>query len=229
MIEGPAFGIVVAAGRSVRMGGTDKMFAPLAGRPLLAWTLRAFKNCDGIDRVVLVVAPGALDRARALVQEWRFTNVADIVAGGAERRDSVRAGLDVAVGAAIVAVHDGARPLVTPDLIAQGVALARQSGAAICAVPSRDTVKQAEGDPPLVRSTIDRASAWLAQTPQCFERELLLRAHEQPPSDATDDASLVEALGQGVRLYEGAFWNMKVTTPDDITVAEALLRERFAR
>jgi 2-C-methyl-D-erythritol 4-phosphate cytidylyltransferase len=109
------------------------------------------------------------------------------------------------------------------------VALARESRAAICAVPSRDTVKQAEGDPPLVRSTIDRASAWLAQTPQCFERALLLRAHEQSPSAATDDAALVERLGHGVRLYEGAYWNMKVTSPDDITVAEALLRERFAR
>ncbi|HEY7498135.1 MAG TPA: 2-C-methyl-D-erythritol 4-phosphate cytidylyltransferase [Vicinamibacterales bacterium] len=228
MIEGPAAGIVVAAGRSERMG-TDKVFAPLAGRPLLAWTLRAFKNCEDIDRVVLVVARDAMDRAQAFVREWRFTNVAEIVVGGAERRDSVRAGLDVAEGAAIVAVHDGARPLVTPELISGCVALARESGAAICAVPSRDTVKQSRGDPPLVQSTLDRASAWLAQTPQCFERALLLRAHDATRGPATDDAALVEALGHDVRLYEGAYWNMKVTTPEDLTIAESLLRERLSR
>jgi 2-C-methyl-D-erythritol 4-phosphate cytidylyltransferase len=153
----------------------------------------------------------------------------DVVAGGAERQDSVRAGLDVAEGAAIVAVHDGARPLVTPELIARGVELARESGAAICAVPSRDTVKQADGDPPRVRATLDRASAWLAQTPQCFERALLLRAHDAAPSAATDDAALVEAMGHPVRLYEGTYWNMKVTSPDDLVVAEALLREGFAQ
>jgi 2-C-methyl-D-erythritol 4-phosphate cytidylyltransferase len=228
MIEGPAYGVVVAAGRSERMG-TDKVFATLAGRPLLAWTLRAFKNCEAIDKVVLVVARDAVDRAAAFVREWRFTNVAEIVAGGEERRDSVRAGLDVAEGAAIVAVHDGARPLVSPDLITTGVALARGTGAAICAVPSRDTVKQASSDPPLVQATLDRATAWLAQTPQCFDRALLLRAHDGARAPATDDAALVEALNHPVRLYEGAYWNLKVTSPDDLIVAEALLRERLSR
>lgn len=227
MIEGSAYGIVVAAGRSERMGGADKVFAQLAGRPLLAWSLRAFKMCEAIEGVVLVVAPDAVSQAEALVREWRFTNVVDIVPGGAERQDSVRAGIDAARGAAIVAVHDGARPLVTPDLIERGVALARAYGAAVCAAPSRDTVKQAHGDPPVVRATLDRATAWLAQTPQVFDRALLLRAHEAATSSATDDAALVEALGHDVRLYEGAYWNLKVTAPEDLVVAEALLRERL--
>jgi 2-C-methyl-D-erythritol 4-phosphate cytidylyltransferase len=228
MIEGPAYGIVVAAGRSERMGGIDKMFAALAGRPLLAWTLRAFKNCDVIDAVVLVVAPESIGRAAALVREWRFDNVREIVAGGAERQQSVRGGLDAAHEAAIVAVHDGARALVTPELIAQGVELARESGAALCAVPARDTIKQAAGDPPVVRSTLDRSGAWLAQTPQVFERSLLLRAHEAAAANATDDAALVEALGHDVRIYTGAYSNMKITAPDDLVIAEALLRERWS-
>jgi 2-C-methyl-D-erythritol 4-phosphate cytidylyltransferase len=229
MIEGPAYGIVVAAGRSERMGGVDKVFAPLAGRPLLAWTLRAFKNCPVIDGVVVVVARNTVDRAAAIVREWRFANVVDIVAGGDQRQDSVRAGLEAARDAAIVAVHDGGRPLVTTELIERGVGLARETGAAVCAVPSRDTVKQASGDPPVVQATVDRSSAWLTQTPQCFDRALLLRAHKESQVVATDDAALVEALGHPVRLYPGDFWNLKVTTQEDLTIAEALIHARFAR
>ena len=227
MIEGPAYGIIVAAGRSERMGGVDKLYAELMGRPLLAWTLRAFKTCEAIEGVVLVAAPQALDRARAFVREWRFDEVINVVPGGDTRQQSVRAGLEALEGAAIVAVHDGARPLVTPDLIAQGVTLAREHGAALCATAARDTIKQVEGDPPAVRTTIDRSDVWLAQTPQVFARDLLLRAHAQPMA-ATDDAALVEALGHEVRVYEGGAWNMKVTSAEDLVVAEALLRARFA-
>jgi 2-C-methyl-D-erythritol 4-phosphate cytidylyltransferase len=227
MIEGPAYGIIVAAGRSERMGGIDKMFAELMGRPLLAWTLRAFKACDAIEGVVLVAAPPALDQARAFVREWRFDEVINVVPGGATRQESVRFGLEALEGAAVVAVQDGARPLVTPELIATGVVIAREHGAALCATPARDTIKQVDGDPPVVRATLDRAGIWLAQTPQVFARELLLKAHAQPIS-ATDDAALVEALGHDVRVYEGGAWNIKVTSPEDLVVAETLLRERFA-
>ena len=157
-----------------------------------------------------------------------MTKVAAVVPGGATRQDSVRAGIE-ATEAAIVAVHDAARLLVTPDIIERGVALARECGAARCATPARDTVKQAAGDPHVVQATPDRGSMWLAQTPQVFERDLLLRAHRQSEAVATDDAALVEALGHEVRIFEGAPWNMKVTAPEDIIIAEALLRERLAR
>lgn len=226
--EGPAYGIVVAAGRSERMGGVDKIFATLMGRPLLAWPLGAFKQCDAIEGVIVVAAPSSLDRVRDLVKEWRFGKVTAVVRGGETRQDSVRAGLDAASAATIVAIHDAARPLVTPDLIARGVALARETGAALCAIPSRDTVKEVDGDPPVVRSTPERARMWLAQTPQVFDRELLLEAHARATSAATDDAALVEAAGHAVRVYEGAPWNFKVTTEEDLIIAEALLRERFA-
>jgi 2-C-methyl-D-erythritol 4-phosphate cytidylyltransferase len=225
--EGPAFGVVVAAGRSERMGGIDKIFTPLMGRPLLAWTLGAFKRCDAIEGVVVVASPQSVDRARDLCSEWRFTNVTAVVPGGETRQDSVRAGLDAAA-ATIVAIHDAARPLVTPGLIERGVALAREHGAALCAIPSRDTVKEVAGDPPVVRATPDRARMWLAQTPQVFDRALLLEAHARATSRATDDAALVEAAGHEVHVYEGAPWNFKITTPEDLIVAEALLRERFA-
>jgi 2-C-methyl-D-erythritol 4-phosphate cytidylyltransferase len=230
---GPAYGIVVAAGRSERMGGIDKVFAPVMGRPLLAWTLGAFKRCDDVAGVVVVAGEDQVERTRAFCDEWRFTKVRAVVAGGATRQDSVRAGLVAAGDAAIVVVHDAARPLVTPELISRGIAVAREAGAAVCAVPARDTVKEVDGDPPTVRTTHARERIWLAQTPQVFERGLLLRAHESatdpPPRRAQRRRSaLVEAAGHEVRAYEGAEFNLKVTTPDDLVIAEALLRERFA-
>ncbi|HEY8171844.1 MAG TPA: 2-C-methyl-D-erythritol 4-phosphate cytidylyltransferase [Dehalococcoidia bacterium] len=225
---GPAYGIIVAAGRSERMTGVDKIFAQVMGRPLLAWTLGAFKKCEAIEGVVVVAAPESVSKMHAFVQEWRFTNVSAVVPGGATRQESVRAGLEATDGAAIVAVHDAARLMVTPELIAQGVLLAREHGAAICGAPSRDTVKEIDGDPPVVRATPDRSRVWIAQTPQVFRRELLLRAHAAASDNATDDAALVEALGEPVVAYEGPQWNLKVTEPDDLVIAEALLRERFA-
>jgi 2-C-methyl-D-erythritol 4-phosphate cytidylyltransferase len=114
-------------------------------------------------------------------------------------------------------------------LIEQGVALARATGAALCAVPARDTVKVADGEPPIVSATLPRETIWLAQTPQCFDRELLLRAHNMAETQATDDAALVEAIGAPVTIYEGVPSNIKVTTPGDLLVAETLMRERFAR
>lgn len=230
--SGPACAIIVAAGRSERMAGANKIFTALMGRPLIVWTIGAFHACDAIDNIVLVTSPDAIDRLTDLIVEWRFDRkVTAVIAGGATRQESVAAGLKAVPEAAIVAVHDGARPLVTPALIEQGVKLARETGAALCAIPSRDTVKEVSappgGHPPVVTATPQRASMWLAQTPQCFDRELLLRAHAAASGDATDDAALVEALGHPVSVVEGSPANIKVTTPDDLTIAEALLRKRF--
>lgn len=225
--RGTAYGIIVAAGRSDRMGGIDKVFAQLMGRPLIAWTIAAFKQCPDIESTILVASPESVQRMRNFVAEWRFTNVSAVVAGGEHRQDSVWAGLDAASEAEIVAIHDAARPLVTPELISTGIALARETGAALCAVPTRDTVKRVEGDPPHVVDTPDRRQMWLAQTPQVFDRKLLVAAHEHSASPATDDAALVEAAGHAVRVYEGAASNFKVTTQEDLIIAEALLRERL--
>jgi len=227
-LPGHVTAIIVAAGRSERMDGLDKVFAPLAGRPLLAWTLAAFRKCDDVDDMVIVARPRSVMKVEALAREWRFDKVRDVVSGGAARQDSVRAGLDAARHAEIVVVHDAARPLVTPELISEGVALARETGAALCAVPARDTLKEVDGHPPVVTATLDRSRIWLAQTPQAFRRELLIEAHARASAPATDDAALVEALGHAVRVYRGDESNLKVTTPEDLILAEALLRARLA-
>jgi 2-C-methyl-D-erythritol 4-phosphate cytidylyltransferase len=185
--------------------------------------------CEAIEGVVVVAAPESIGNMQAFVREWRFDNVTAVVPGGATRQASVRAGLDATDGAAIVAVHDAARPLVTPEMISEGVALARERGAALCATPARDTLKDVDVEARVVRRTIDRGSTWLAQTPQVFDRELLLRAHASAQGAMTDDAALLEAIGEPVCVYEGPAWNLKVTEPDDLIIAEALLRERFAR
>jgi 2-C-methyl-D-erythritol 4-phosphate cytidylyltransferase len=150
-----------------------------------------------------------------------------VVLGGMRRRDSVLAGLEVlhVQGCEYVVVHDGARPLVTPALIDAAIEGARETGAALCAVPVSDTLKRVE-DNGLVRGTVSREGLWLAQTPQAFELELLLRAHATTDIDATDDAALVELMGAPVRVVPGSAANIKVTLPADLSLAEALLAAR---
>ena len=215
--------IVAAAGGSVRMGGLDKLFAPLGGRPLLARTLAAFEECAAIDRVVLVLAMENLARGLALAEEEGLSKVRTVSPGGRRRQDSVREGLKALGGCDWVVVHDGARPLVTPQLIEAGLAAAQETGAAVCALPAQDTVKRVDEQGRVVR-TLDRRRLWLIQTPQVFRYDILRDAHERSRQPATDDAALVERLGQDVRVYPGSPRNFKVTTPDDLALAEALLK-----
>ena len=212
--------IVLAAGRSERMGGADKLLATLGGRPLIAHAIEAFTAHTGIDALVVVASEANEAAIRALI--GKLGPKARAVRGGERRRDSVRAGLDALPDCDYVVVHDGARPLVTKALIDAALAGARETGAALCAVPVSDTVKRTD-DAGLVRSTVSRAGLWLAQTPQAFRTELLLRAHEATEIDATDDAALVELLGEPVRVVMGSPRNLKVTTPADLRLAEALL------
>ncbi len=220
--------VIVAAGRSQRMAGTDKLWAPLydserRSRPLLALPLAAFQACPAVERAVLVVGGGALDRARALVSEGAFDKVCAIVPGGARRQDSVRAGLEALGPSGWVAVHDGARPLVTVELIEQAFLEAQETGAACPVVPVPDTVKETDDAGYAVR-TLDRARLRLAQTPQVIRYDLLVDAHRRIVGEATDDAAMVEALGVRVRLFPGARRNVKVTTPEDLALVHSLLR-----
>lgn len=212
--------IVLAAGRSERMGGVDKMLAPLGGRPLIAWAVEALVTHPQVGALVVVVSAANEAAIRALVAQ--LAPRAAVVRGGERRRDSVRAGLEALPAYEYVIVHDGARPLLTRDLVEAALAGARQAGAALCAVPVTDTVKRAD-DSGLVRGTVARQGLWLAQTPQAFRRDLLLRAHAATDVDATDDAALVEHLGEPVRIVMGSARNIKVTTPQDLRLAEALL------
>jgi len=218
--------VIVAAGSSERMQGLDKLWALLPSengpeQPLLARTLTAFQHTRRVNQAVLVVATDSLQQANSIVEEYRLNKV-DVVAGGARRQDSVLAGLEALDGCNWAIIHDGARPLVTEDLIERGLKAAQDTGASCCALPIADTVK--EGNAGRILRTLDRSRLWLAQTPQTFRYDLLLDAHKRASGDVTDDASLIEGLGVEVRLYQGSPRNIKVTTPDDLAIVKALLK-----
>ena len=223
-----ADGIVVAAGRSDRMDGADKLAAAIGGRPLLAWTLAAVASAPEIERIVVVTAPGRqLEIAGAA---WLPAKVVDVVGGGARRQESVYAGFAAFDRLAVdeqapVLVHDGARPLIRPDLIgAIAIATARH-GAAIPVVPVAETIKRINGD--RVGATVDRSGLGAAQTPQGIRRDLLRAAYRRYPAAAaetwTDEAALLEACGVPVHIVPGDPDNLKVTVPGDLRrAAEAL-------
>lgn len=226
MITTPDTGaILLAAGRSQRMGGVDKTIAELGGLPVAAHSLRAFAASPQIRAIVLVSGDDNHARLLELATAHGAGKVVAIVPGGARRRDSVAQGLAALPDVEIVAVHDTARPLVTPAMVARGVELAETHGAAIVAGPVTDTIKQVgAGDPAPILRTIDRSTLRAAQTPQTFRRDLLARAHAAHDDEATDDAALVEALGGTVVAYDTGEPNPKITRPEDLPVVEALLR-----
>ncbi len=217
--------IVVAAGVSRRMGGEDKTFAILGGKPLIAHSLDALHACDCVDSVVVVLSDANIDRASRLVAEGRYHKVTSICRGGKRRQDSVRQGLDRLPDAEWIVVHDGARPLVDAGLIERGLAEALLTGVAVAAVPVKDTIKAADSDM-VVTQTLGRDTLWIVQTPQVFRSDILSEAHAMVNDDVTDDASMVERVGGKVRLFMGSYENIKVTTPEDLPVAEALFSRR---
>lgn len=223
-------GIILAAGRSTRMGGTgNKQFLELLGKPLLTYSLAAFEACAVVDHVVLVRRPDYARQAEAIVQANGFQKIRAYVDGGLERQNSVWNGLSFCPrGTEIVAVHDGARPLVTPELIQSTVASARERGTGIAASKVVDTLKEARDDASVVR-TVDRTRLWAVQTPQTVRYELLRQAYHEVLNQhivVTDEAAAVELIKQPVHLVRTPFYNLKITTPDDLAVAEALLRQR---
>jgi 2-C-methyl-D-erythritol 4-phosphate cytidylyltransferase len=208
------------------MGGGDKLFAPLAGTPVLGHSIAAFAGHAHVGAIVVVASEANQTAVEELVED--VAPDARVVLGGVRRRDSVRAGLGALSRCEYVLGHDGARPLVTSPLIDAVLAGAREKDAAICAIPVADTVKQGDNYG-FARRTLDREGLWLAQTPQAFRLELLLRAHAAYAEDVTDDAMLVERMGLAVRLVAGSPRNLKVTTPDDLVLAEALLKASVTR
>ena len=220
--------IVVAAGVSSRMGGVDKVFAPLLSRPLLAHSVRLLASHPLVDEVVLVVADAQVERARRLVREEGWVKVSSVSPGGVRRQDSVARGLEALSPCRWVLVHDGARPCLEADMVSRGLEAARETGAAVAAVPMADTVKVVD-ETGLVEETPPRDRLWAVQTPQVFRYELLVDAHGRVREDVTDDAAMVERLGHRVRVFQGSSSNLKVTTPGDLVLAEAVLRARCSR
>jgi 2-C-methyl-D-erythritol 4-phosphate cytidylyltransferase len=228
-LQVPVSAIIPAAGTGKRMGGgTAKQFLPLAGEPVLVRTVRLFSESPLVDEIV--IAAGDVETTTELV--GHLPKVARIVPGGAERQDSVWAGLQVVHSRPrIICVHDAARPLLTQEVLHGVLTAAADHRAQVVAVPVKDTIKVA-GPDGLIQGTPDRASLWAVQTPQVFWVETLVEAFKKAQAEGfrgTDCASLVERLGVPVRIYPGAPTNLKLTTPEDLLLAEAILREREAQ
>lgn len=216
------------------MGSTvPKQFLELGGVPILVHSLRVLEAAPSIDEVILVVPETERDFcSQKIVAPHGFKKVLKVLAGGPRRQDSVRIGLEsIRTETDIVLVHDAVRPFLTADMVAQAVVQAAAHGAAIVAIPMRDTVKQVGADG-LIEKTVDRGGLWLAQTPQAFRRALLLEAHRKADLDgvhATDDAQLVERLGHRVAIVQGSLENIKITRPEDLAIGEAILAARRKR
>ena len=218
--------VIVAAGTASRMGGIDKVMAPLGGEPLLLHSVRTFQNCDAIREIVIVTREDLLTEIMSLCAG--FSKVRGVVVGGADRPASVQAGLNsLSDRVKLVAVHDGARPLITWQVIDRTVRAAHSYGAAAPAIPVKDTIKVVKGG--IVSSTPDRNTLQAVQTPQVFDLQLLKGALVKAQRDKTpitDDCSAVENMGMSVKIVEGDERNIKVTTPMDLKIAELLLEER---
>jgi 2-C-methyl-D-erythritol 4-phosphate cytidylyltransferase len=217
--------IIVAGGKGVRMGGgLPKQFVPLQGQPLLMHTLNVFHQWDAAAEILLVIPEGQVSYWTMLCKELNCTIPHRIVYGGETRFHSVRNGLSETEGDGIIAVHDGVRPFVSPDVISSCFTAAEAFGAAIPVVPVIESVREINGGD---SRPFDRNRLCVVQTPQVFRASLLRRAYEQPYDERfTDDASLVEAAGQAIRLVDGNRENIKITTPVDLKCAEFLLMDK---
>ena len=218
--------VIVAAGSASRMGGIDKVMAPLGGEPMIVKTVRAFQSCEAIAEIIIVTRQDLVAPIQELCRD--MDKVRAVVIGGASRQESVWLGLNAFSGKIqMAAVHDGARPLISWELIDRTVRAANSYGAAAPAIPVKDTIK-VEGSG-LVESTPDRSRLRAVQTPQVFDFDLLRGALQKAREDGakvTDDCSAVERLGMKIRLVEGEERNLKVTTPLDLKIAELLLEEK---
>lgn len=220
--------VVAAAGSSTRMEGQDKMFAELDEIPVLARTLMILESCQMIREIVVVTQSDMIPRVAQLCQDYQIAKASKVVAGGATRTHSVFNGVNAcSQEAEVIAIHDGARPLVTLQVLEDAIRKGAQTGAAAPAVPMKDTVKEAEHG--LVIGTPERSRLFAVQTPQVFEASLikaaLLKAIEEK-AVLTDDCSAVERMGMKVSLTEGSYENIKITTPVDLILGEAILNGR---
>ena len=218
--------VIVAAGSASRMGGIDKVMAPLGGEPMILRTVRAFEDCEAVKEIVIVTRQDLMGPIAELCSG--FTKIRSVVQGGSSRQESVKLGLlAFSKEVRLAAVHDGARPLVSGELIDKVIRAAHSYGAAAPAIPVKDTIKVFEGG--FIAATPDRSTLRAVQTPQVMDRDLLLGALEKAEQEGialTDDCSAVEHIGMRVRLVEGEERNLKVTTPLDLKIAELLLEEK---
>jgi 2-C-methyl-D-erythritol 4-phosphate cytidylyltransferase len=225
--------IIPAAGIGARMhSDRAKQMIELGGVPLLVHSLRRFEDCDAVHQVILVLQPSLTTDVLGLISRHNLTKIGRVVAGGAERQDSVYRGLQVIKEeyAGIIVVHDAARPFVTPEEIRSVIERAANTGAALMAIPATDTIKQVKSG--RVKRTLDRKRIYQAQTPQAFKYSIIREAYERAYADgftATDDSQLVERIGHRVSIVEGSSINVKITRPFDLKLAEVIQAEFFEK
>ncbi|AST05840.1 2-C-methyl-D-erythritol 4-phosphate cytidylyltransferase [Anoxybacillus flavithermus] len=223
--------VIPAAGQGKRMNaGINKQFIEIEGIPVIIHTLRVFERDDFCQGIVLVINDQEREQFVHMLRCFKIKKVNALVSGGEERQQSVYNGLKAVNDGHIVLIHDGARPFVTIKKIHELVQVTKETGAAVLAVPVKDTMKQViDGH---IEKTVDRSSLWAVQTPQAFSMSIILDAHERAKQEqfvGTDDASLVERIGHRVVIVEGEYTNIKLTTPEDLLFAEAILRARGDR
>jgi 2-C-methyl-D-erythritol 4-phosphate cytidylyltransferase len=216
--------VVVSAGIGQRMGA-DKAFLDLGGKPLIAWSVDVLQQSDLINEIVLVLHKNKLDAGRELMKKHKWSKISGICAGGELRQDSVRNGILAINKSDWVLIHDGARPFLTERLISDGIKAAAETGAAVACTDVKDTIKLVD-DNEIVTQTINRNRLRAVQTPQVFRLDLLKKAYELISSEVTDDSSIVEKAGYRVKLYPGDYENIKITTPDDMLLAELIAKGR---
>lgn len=221
--------LIPAAGAGKRMGGDrNKQYLEIGGRPILVHTLEIFERCDSVSEICLIVPEEDCAYGCEMVDGMKFTKPVKVVPGGKERQDSVRNGLNSIYHCDIVMVHDGVRPFVTEDILNRSIEETIRCGATVVAVPAKDTIKSVDGDMNVIE-TLERKRLWHVQTPQTFRYEILKDAFKKAYEDGfygTDEAMLVERLGYKVRVVDGDYRNIKITTPDDMIIAEAILKSR---
>ena len=220
--------MIVAGGSSRRMG-CNKLTADLCGRPVLAWSIAAFNDCEAIDSIILVCSESGREELEKIARAAAPKKLRAVVAGGAHRHLSVAEGLGcVAQDVEMIAVHDAARPLVTCEAIGRCLDVARNSGAAACARPVTETLKRVN-DENLITESVDRSKLWAVETPQIFRAELLRRAYDEVLATGgfvTDETSAVQDAGAPVALVENLTWNGKITFPEDLELARIIVRGR---
>ncbi|NLM76205.1 MAG: 2-C-methyl-D-erythritol 4-phosphate cytidylyltransferase [Clostridiaceae bacterium] len=227
--SGAAGAIIVAAGKGSRMGlGYNKLLAEICGKPVIAWTVENFVMSSLIDKIILVVNPDEKVVFKKIIEPYTAVTDITLVKGGSTRQDSVYNGLqDLRDSVDVVLVHDGARPFADKALIERSIVCAQKFGAACAGMPVKDTIKRVDEENIIVETPV-RASLWSAQTPQAFKTDILVKAYEdayQKGLTGTDDASLVEAAGYNVKMFEGSYNNIKLTSPEDLILAEQLMKK----
>lgn len=220
--------VIVCAGNSTRMGGVNKILLPLGDRKVIGVTMQAFQSCESVYEIIIVAREDDIPAIQAEAEAAGITKLAACTTGGATRQESVINGIrKISKETELVAVHDGARPLVKPEHIEKAIKDASVFGGATLGVPVKDTIKTVDGG--LIIDTPPRSSLYITQTPQIFKRDLYFEGIDfalEHGLDFTDDCQLVEAIGGKVAMTVGDYTNIKITTPEDIDIAEVLLRRR---